>query len=81
MSTPATVLVVYFAIGAFLMTVAIASSKRTGRSDTLLPAGGDDPVGAGLFIFVMLLWPIWLLVELSRKEEESSTERDKDPKR
>jgi hypothetical protein len=74
MSITAIVVLVYFAIGLLVMTVVIASGKKGGRTD-ITPIGGDDPIGSGLFVFIILLWPIWFLLEMAEPDEKPKEPR------
>lgn len=68
MSTPAILFSVYILVGLILMIVAVASPGKEKRTKGFTPLGAGDPLEAGLFLFVALLWPIWLLVMLKKKE-------------
>jgi hypothetical protein len=68
MSTPAILFSIYIGIGLLLMVVAVATpgkEKRTKGFEGFGVGGGFD---AGLMIFIALLWPIWILSMLDKKE-------------
>lgn len=68
MSTSAILFSVYFFIGLVLMVVAVASPGKEKRTKGLggFSLGGE--IGAGLMIFIALLWPIWIMTLLGKKE-------------
>lgn len=68
MSTPAILFSVYFFIGLILMIVAAASPGKEKSAKGFAAFGTGDGLDACLMIFVALLWPVWLLVMLARKE-------------
>ena len=47
------------------MVVAVATRGKEKRAENLDFSAGSE-VDAGLMIFIVLLWPIWLVVSLSR---------------
>lgn len=68
MSAPTILFSIYFFIGLILMIVAIASHGKEKRTKGLTAFGTGDGLDAGLMIFVALLWPVWLLAMLTKKE-------------
>ena len=68
MSTPAILFGIYLGIGLLLMIVAVATSGKEKRTKGYVPYGVGDGVDAGLMIFVALLWPVWILSLLAKKE-------------
>ncbi len=68
MSTPAILFGVYFGIGLLLMVVAVASPGKEKRTKGFESLGAGTGLDAGLMIFIALLWPVWLLTLLSKKE-------------
>jgi hypothetical protein len=70
MSTPAILFGIYFGIGLILMIVAVAAPGKERRTKGFGPAAGGDSVDAALLIFVALLWPVWLVSLLSKKESK-----------
>jgi hypothetical protein len=70
MSTPAKFFAAYFGIGMLLLLVAIISDKTRSRARTLEHIVDEVSVGAGLLIFIALLWPVWLVGILARKNEK-----------
>ena len=69
MSTPALLFACYFTIGLVLMIVAVATRGKEKRAQYLDISQGS-PVDAGLMIFIVLLWPVWLLVSLSKYDDQ-----------
>ena len=70
MSTTSKLIAVYSVIGLLLMTAQFAKEKKGHRSESLLPVADNDGFTAGLLIFVVLLWPVWLIVELTKDDEK-----------
>lgn len=68
MSTPAIFFGLYFGIGLLLMIVALATPGKEKRAKNLDVFGAYDGIDTGLLIFIALLWPIWLLSLLGKKE-------------
>ncbi len=68
MSTPALLFILYFFIGLILMIAAVATRGKERRA-TYLDVSDGTPIGAGLLIFIALLWPIWLLGLLAKDDE------------
>jgi hypothetical protein len=68
MSTPAILFGLYFGAGLFLMILAVATPGKEKRTKGFVTFGVGDGVDAALMIFIALLWPIWLLFFLGRKE-------------
>ncbi len=68
MSTPAILFGIYFGIGLFLMIVALATPGKEKRAKGFDVFGGYDGIDTGLLIFIALLWPIWLLSMLTKKD-------------
>jgi len=71
MSTPAILFSIYFLIGLILMIVAVASPGKEKRTKGFASLGAGDGLDAGLMIFVALLWPVWLLAMLAKKEPKA----------
>jgi len=59
-SRPALLFAIYFIVGLLLMVAAVAMRGKE-RCASLLDASDGTQLGAGLLIFVALLWPLWLL--------------------
>lgn len=68
MSTPAIVFAACFGIGLILMVVAVAAPGKEKRTKGFQSLGAGTGFDAGLMIFVALLWPVWLLAMLAKKE-------------
>lgn len=68
MNIPAILFGVYFGVGLILMIVAMASPGKERRGKRFTPAGTGDIADAVLLIFVALLWPLWLISLLGKKE-------------
>ena len=68
MSAPATLFAVYLGIGGILMIVAVASPGKEKRTKGFEGLGMGDGFDVGLMLFVALLWPIWILSLLGKKE-------------
>ena len=71
MSTPATLFSIYFVIGLLLMVVAVASPGKEKRTKGFGMFGTGDAFDAGLLIFIALLWPVWLLTSLGKKDPKA----------
>lgn len=70
MSTPAILFGIYFGLGLVLMIVAVAAPGKTEGTKNFGPAAGGDSVDAALLIFIALLWPLWLVSLLGKKESK-----------
>ena len=70
MSIPAILFTIYFAIGLLLMTISVASTGKEKRTKGFETAGGGDAFDASLLIFIALLWPIWLITSLLKKDQK-----------
>jgi hypothetical protein len=68
MSTPAILFGIYFGIGLLLMIVAVATPGKEKRTKGFVPFGVGDGIDAALMLFIALLWPIWVLSLLAKKE-------------
>jgi hypothetical protein len=68
MSTPAILCSIYFVIGLLLMVVVVASPGKEKRTKSFWMFGSGDALEAGLLIFIALLWPVWLLTSLGKKD-------------
>jgi hypothetical protein len=68
MSIPALLFSIYLVIGLLLMVVAVASPGKEKRTKGFEASGGGDGFDAGLLMFIALLWPIWLLASLTKKD-------------
>ena len=73
LSTPAILFSVYLFIGLVLMIVAVAAPGREKRTRGFEAGGSGSAIDAGLMIFIAVLWPIWGIAWLLKKER-------KDPK-
>ena len=58
------------------MIVAVASPRKEKRTKGFVAFGTGDGLDAGLMIFVALLWPVWLLVMLAKKEPIQPSQRN-----
>jgi hypothetical protein len=50
------------------MVVAVATRGKERRAEYLDVSDGSQ-VGAGLMIFIALLWPLWLIALLAKDDE------------
>ena len=57
----------YFFVGLLLMVVAVATCGRERRAE-LLDVSDGTQVGAGLLVFIALLWPLWLIALLAKDD-------------
>ncbi len=71
---------IYFAIGLLLMIVVLATRAKEKGLAGFEVGGGGDVVDAWLLIFTVLLWPVWAIVWLTKKEDEPKY-RSEDPNR
>lgn len=69
MSTPSILFTCYFMIGLVLMVVAVATRGKERRAEFLDISQGS-PVDAGMMIFIVLLWPIWLFGALAKDDDQ-----------
>ena len=69
MSIPALLFSVYFIAGLCFCVVAVATRGKERRSQ-YFDASDGTAVGAGLLIFIALLWPVWLLSLLARSDDK-----------
>jgi hypothetical protein len=69
MSTSAILFAAYFIAGLCFCVVAVASHGKERRSQ-YFDASDGTAVGAGLLIFIALLWPVWLLGLLARSSDK-----------
>lgn len=67
MSTPAILLSVYFLVGLLLMSFAMVSRGKEKRGRDFDFVTGEV-TAAWLLVFIALLWPIWLIALISRKD-------------
>jgi len=67
MSTPSLIFSIYILIGLLLMTIAVAAPGKEKRSKTFDVLGGGGVFDAGLLTFIALLWPLWLVIFLIKK--------------
>jgi hypothetical protein len=68
MSAPSLLFACYFIIGLILMVVAVATRGKDRRAKYLDVSDGSQ-VGAGLMIFIALLWPLWLIALLAKDDK------------
>jgi hypothetical protein len=66
MSIPALAFAIYFFVGLTLMIVAVATHDKERRARYLDVNDGTE-IGAGLMIFIVLLWPLWLILAFSKE--------------
>jgi hypothetical protein len=71
MSAPAILFSIYFAIGLLLMVIAVASPGKEKRTKGFWMFGTGDAPDAVLLIFIALLWPVWLLTSLTKKDPKA----------
>lgn len=71
MSTTAILFIAYLVTGLVLMVFAVASRGNRERTKGLDSLDNGDALDAGLMIFIALLWPVWLLMILSKKNPPS----------
>ena len=67
MSVPELLFACYFIIGLVLMVVALATRGKERRAP-YLDVSDASPLGAGLMIFIALLWPLWLITLITKDE-------------
>jgi hypothetical protein len=68
MSTPAVLFGIYIGVGLVLMIVAVATPGKEKRTKGFTPFSAGDAVDAALMLFIALLWPIWILSLIAKKE-------------
>jgi hypothetical protein len=68
MSTPALIFTCYFFVGLGLMVFAVATRGKEKRAQNL-DISQASPVDAGLMLFIALLWPVWLLIAISKDDD------------
>jgi hypothetical protein len=69
MSTPGILFSIYFFIGLLLMVVAVASRGKEKRTKDFAMFGSGGAPDAVLLLFIALLWPVWILALLGRKDQ------------
>ena len=55
-------------IGLVLMVIAVAAPGKERRTKGFESFGGGDGLDAGLLLFIALLWPLWLISSLLKKD-------------
>ena len=67
MSTPAILFSIYFGLGMISMIIAVASPGKEERTKVFGPVGGTD-FDLAVLLFIALLWPLWILSLLGKKD-------------
>lgn len=67
MSIPTIIFSVYFFVGLLLMIIAVATRGKERRAQYFDISDGTQ-LGAGLLIFIALLWPLWLIGMLAKNK-------------
>lgn len=67
MSLPARLFTIYFIIGLLMLVMVVATHGKE-RRGPMLDASDGTQLGAGLLIFVALLWPVWLVRRLLKSD-------------
>lgn len=83
MSTPELLFVVYLSIGMLSIIIAVAAPGKEERSERFGPFGGTE-LDVALMLFIVLLWPIWLLSLFPKRkppEEPNQSPEPTPPKR
>lgn len=73
MSTGAIAFGIYFGIGLLLLILVIAIRAKEKGLAGFEAGGGGDVIDAWLLIFIAVLWPVWLVVWLTKKESKPPT--------
>ncbi len=68
MSIPAFLFGAYLGIGLVLMVVTVAIPSKEERAKRCGSAEGGTELDFALLLFIALLWPIWIVSLLSKKE-------------
>lgn len=70
MTSAATAFGIYFGIGLLLMTLALVTRAKEKGLRGFESGGSGDAMEAWLLVLIAILWPIWVIVWIMKKEEK-----------